>query len=122
MGVMVLVLLAVSLIAMFILVPLGAVWGDAALGAIVVMGIMAILGWMANELIKMQEKVGGQREFLKMLEIGAIMILFMLAIAYIVDKILIPIGKQWGPAAAGAIVVMGVMAILGWMADQLIDI
>jgi hypothetical protein len=106
-GVLTLMLVAVSLVTKFILIPIGEEWKEAALGGVVVMGIMALMVGMTWVLSTIDE------DKMKQAWISlAVMTVCLLVVSLIVSELLIPIGYEWDAAAIGGAVVLGVIAIM----------
>jgi hypothetical protein len=95
------IVLVISLVAKFLLIPIGEEWGKAATGGLVVMAIVGIMTALVKWLSTMNKE--------KLIE-GTVALAIMAAIvgsiSYITLKLLIPIGKKGGDAAIGGTVVL----------------
>lgn len=101
------ILVIVALTAQYILAPLGDQWEQAAKGAVVVLGIIGLMGLITFGLSKIEGKD------LKHATITmAALTIMLVIISLTVDKLLIPIGKQWANAAKGGTVVLGIIGIM----------
>ena len=107
-GVLTVMLLAVSLIACFILPKIGENWEDAAIGGVVVMAIIGLMVGMVWFMTKWEEK---QMKY-AIWAIAALTVV-LLAVSLIALYILPEIGENWKAAAIGGAVVLGTIAIMG---------
>lgn len=107
MAILTVVFLVIALIANTILPEIAAQWKEAAIGGAVVAGIMILMTAMVWALSTMKKET-----LLYSVGAMAIMTFLLLAVSLITKELLIPIGDQWKDAAAGGIVVMGVLAIM----------
>ena len=102
-------LVAISLIVDNLLIPIGYEWKEAALGGIVVIGIMSLM----VGLVALTGKINKQKMIQAEIAMAGIAVL-LLASGYIISEFLVPIGEQWEAAAKGGAVVAGtLLAMIG---------
>ena len=101
------ILVIVALTAQYILAPLGEEWEPAAKGAVVVLGIIGLMALITFGL----SKIKGSELKHGTITMAALTVMLVI-ISLTVDKLLIPIGKQWADAAKGGTVVLGIIGIM----------
>lgn len=107
MGVITLVILAISVIALTLFIPIADEWESVLIGGGIVVGIVAIMALMVWGLSNVKE------DNLKMAMISmVVMALILLGVSLITKEILIPIGYEAKEALYGAGIVLGVIGIM----------
>lgn len=101
------ILLAVSLMALFIFIPISQRAKDVMLGGVIVMAIMGIMMLMAYGFSKMDKT-----DLMMSAYAMAILAVVFLVIALIANTILPEIAAQWKEAAIGGAVVAGIMILM----------
>ena len=114
------VLAIVALVTYFLLIPIGEAWQPAAVGGIVTLGIIAVLGLIAWGLLKIYDNVEKEDGIKQILILMVGMTIILALVGLVTYFLLVPIGKVWGAAAAGSIVTLGIIAVLGLIAYGLI--
>ena len=98
------ILLTVSLITKEILIPIGYEWKDAALGAVIVVVLIAVMaGGIA--LLSLIKESKAKSAALTMISIAAV----LFVVSYVVDKYLISIGQNAEDALYGSGIVVGLL-------------
>ena len=103
-------ILVISLIAMFLFVPIGQKWGEILPGALVVLGIIAVLGLMVWGLSLIKDK-----DLKQATTTLAVLTACVLVISLVALYLFIPIGQKWDEIIPGALVVLGIIAVMGLM-------
>ena len=103
-------LLAVSLIAAYILPTIGENWEDAAIGAVVVMGIIGVMVLMVKWITTWEEK---QLKY-ALWALGS-MTIMLLAVSLIALYILPEISDRWDEVVTGGAIVLGIIGLMGLM-------
>ena len=103
-------LVAVSLVARFILPEIGKQWQDVALGGIVVLGIITLMTGIVS-LVSLIDNEALKQTYITM----GVLTVMLVAVSLIAQYILPEIGKQWKDAAIGAVVVLGIIGVMGLM-------
>jgi hypothetical protein len=101
------IVLVISLVAKFLLIPIGQEWKDAAIGGAVVMaiiGLMVAAVWAITAMNKEKLMEG-------VLSL-AILAGIVLVISLVAKFLLIPIGQEWKDAAIGGAVVMIIIGLM----------
>ena len=107
---MTLMLLAVSLIALYILPDIAEKWDQVLIGGGLVLGIIGIMGLMVYLMGKMEA------EEVRNAAISMVIIAAMLAVtAWIVNDLIIPIGEQAEEALYGSGIIVGLIGVMGIM-------
>jgi hypothetical protein len=95
------IVLVISLVAKFLLIPIGEEWGKAAAGGVVVMAIIGLMIGAVRAITTIKKE-----KLLEGIASLAIMTIIVLAISLIAKYIFIPIGKEGLAAAIGGAVVL----------------
>jgi type III secretory pathway component EscS len=103
-------LLAVSLIAAYILPTIGENWEDASIGAVVVMGIIGVMVLMVKWITTWEEK---QLKY-ALWALGS-MTIMLLAVSLIALYILPDISDRWDEVVTGGAIVLGIIGLMGLM-------
>jgi hypothetical protein len=107
---MTLMLLAVSLIALYILPDIAEKWDQVLIGGGLVLGIIGIMSLMVYLMGKMEA------EEIRNAAISMVIIAGMLAVtSWIVNELIIPIGEQAEEALYGSGIIVGLIGVMGIM-------
>ena len=107
---MTLMLLAVSLIALYILPDIAEKWDQVLIGGSLVLGIIGIMSLMVYLMGKMEAKE------VRNAAISMVIIAAMLAVtSWIVNELIIPIGEQAEEALYGSGIIVGLIGVMGIM-------
>jgi energy-coupling factor transporter transmembrane protein EcfT len=107
---MTLMLLAVSLIALYILPDIAEKWDQVLIGGGLVLGIIGIMSLMVYLMGKMEA------EEVRNAAISMVIIAAMLAVtSWIVNELIIPIGEQAEEALYGSGIIVGLIGVMGIM-------
>lgn len=109
-GILTICLIAVSLIARFILPAIGENWEDTAIGGALVVGVVLVMVAMVHWMSKIEP------DNLKWALIAmGVMTIIVLAVALIVRHFFVPIGELWDDALIGAGVILGTIGFMTYI-------
>lgn len=107
MTVLTFILLGVSLITTELLIPIGYEWKEAALGGVVVLGVIGLM----TLIIAGAAQIKKEKVMHGLLVVAASAIIFGIT-AYIINELVVPLGEKAGAAALGGAVVLGALALM----------
>ena len=107
MTVLTFILLGVSLITTELLIPIGYEWKEAAIGGVVVLGVIGLM----TAIIAGAAQIKREKVMHGLLVVGASAVLIGIT-AYIINELVIPIGEKWKEAAAGGAVILGTLGVM----------
>lgn len=106
-AVLTVMLVAVSLIANYLLPEIGKNWKDISIGAVVVLGIIGVMLLMVSLLSKIDDKKLHQT-YLTM----AVLTVMLVAVSLIANYLFPSIAEQWEDVVIGGVIVLGIIGIM----------
>lgn len=106
-AVLTVMLVAVSLIANYLLPEIGKNWKDISIGAVVVLGIIGVMLLMVTLLSKIDDKKLHQT-YLTM----AVLTVMLVAVSLIANYMFPSIAEQWEDVVIGGVIVLGIIGIM----------
>lgn len=113
---MTLMLLVVSLLALFVFVPISAQSKEVLLGAAIVLGVITIMGLIAIGLVWAIEKVGGEKGVSDICKVLMTLTIIITVVSLLALFVFPGIAKQSGDVIIGGLIVLGVVTLLSGIA------